>query len=60
MTGHEVQGRGRSLGLSLAWLVMLKKTGNIGGTGFWAGGGDELSFRHTEYEMLTGHLRGAI
>lgn len=40
--------------------MLLNKTGNIGGIGFRVGGGDELSFRHTEYEMLTGHLGGAI
>ena len=60
LTGHEVSGRGRSLGLSFVWLVMLNKTGNTGGTGFMAGGGDELSFRHTWYEMLTGQKGGII
>ena len=39
---------------------MLNKTGNTGGTGFMAGGGDELSFRHTWYEMLTGQKGGII
>ena len=60
LTRHEVSGRGRSLGLSCVCWVMLNKTGNTGGTGFMAEGGDEFSFRHTWYEMLTGQKGGII
>lgn len=59
MTEHEVE-RGRNLGLSCKWLVLLNKTGNTGGTGFRVRGEDELSCRHTECKMLTEHLGGDL
>lgn len=46
------QEKGGVLRFIFVWLVMLNKTGNTGGTGFMAGGGNELSFRHTWYEIL--------
>lgn len=36
--------------------MLLNETGNTRGTGFRVEIRDELSFRHTEYEMLTEHL----
>lgn len=36
--------------------MLLNETGNTGGTGFRVESRDELSFRHTGYEMLTEHL----
>lgn len=41
-------------------LVLLNKTGNTGGTGFRVAGGDDFSLGHTDYEMLTEHLSGAM
>lgn len=40
--------------------MLLNKKRNTGGIGFRAGGGDELSFRHTEHEMFRKHLDRAI
>lgn len=48
--GEGKKGEGSLGGWSHVWLVLLNKTGNTGG--FKVDGGDELSFRHTGYEML--------